>query len=190
MTVADAAVIALQAATAIFQFTGSRLIERQHDLHPFFKVCKNMIVALAVYALLGRLLGASGEWWFPLIFWGVLAGYAFFEWRAILRRSRRDPLLRIRTQRGVAWVDDEREAAFIISAAASIIRHQRFDGQQYVSEEAIEEVLDALDVAPASDMVANIRRQMEERRIRLAEEGIMAAEVDIFLREIKGTNEQ
>lgn len=168
------------------QLDGARRVRREIDYHPAYRALKQFIGATITLSVASAFAGTTGSPEQRVGFYLLLLIISLAEYAHILRRNRARPYMRLKTRRGLVDIFDRGEAQLILSEAASIVRHQRLDNVDYVDEEGLQELLDAFDVPTGDEFIAQVREQMRQRRERLANDKIFAAEVDQWRRERDG----
>lgn len=171
---------------AAMQLYGARYVVRERDTFPAYKWLKNTLGAVGVLAVLARFTGITGTVPYTLAFLGFLFLASTVELRHIRRRFRDDNYLTIKTRRGMVAIKSRDEANLIVSEAAAIVRHQRIGKREYVDDRALVELREALGLPTADEWEAGEREKMRLRREGLARDGIFAAEIDLWRRELGG----
>jgi hypothetical protein len=174
---------------AAMQLYGARFVVRERDTFPAYKWLKNALGAIGVLAVLARLTGITGTLPYTLGLLGFLFLASLVELRHILRRYRDDDYLTIKTRRGKVAIKSKDEAQLIVSEASGIIRHHRLGTKETLDEAALIEMREALGLPTASEWESEQRAKLQRRREGLARDGIFAAEVDLWRRELRGGND-
>jgi hypothetical protein len=174
-------------ATVVFHLGGNWLIrpDRKYGIAAY-RAVKTSIAMVFAFILVGSLLGGSGTPSYRLGFSGLMFIMAALDTVNIWRKNKDDFYLTGKSSLGLIHFDNRTEVDLALSSAASIIRHQILDEKEYASPKAIEEVMEALGLPSGSKFAEDLRKQARERRERLARDGVLAAEVELLIKEIDG----
>jgi antitoxin component of MazEF toxin-antitoxin module len=179
--------VVLWLAIAAMQIAGNSLIRAEVRYGVVaYRFLKTMIAIIFAFILVGTLLGTAGSPSYRLGFTAVALVWTILDLRHIIRRNNSKVFFIGKTTMGIVNFEDSEEVELTLSAAASIIRHQRMDEKLYASDKSLEEVLEAFDIPSASKFAEMLRREAQERREKLARDKVFAADVELLNKEIHG----
>jgi len=173
----------------VLHFVGGHMIRRECDYYPSYKWLKQIVSTVGTFAVVARLTGINGTIVYQVGFLGFLLVGSLVEFLHILRRNSDPYYLVVKTRRGLARIKTESEARLIVSEACGIVRHHIMDTRRPLDDQSIAELRDSLGLPSASEEEARLRRQITERRERMAQDGIFADEVNLLRRELEGDRE-
>lgn len=179
------ALIVMWLVIIVSQLWGARLIRKERDYHPSYKLLKNVLGGVMIFSMVSFYTGLRGSAIANVGFLAFLSLGSIIEFQHILRRNRRSFYMTVRTRIGLAHFSGPDEVNYILSQAAGIIRHTKTDANVRREQASIEEILEALDLPPADEWHASLREQMRRRREKMSVLGIEAEEVHQFNREIE-----
>lgn len=180
------AILAMQALIVALQYRAAPLARYDVITYPGYKIFKQVFGTIVLFSLISRITGSTGTPTYVMVFWGVMLAYSSFEYRFLLRRSRNEVYLRVKTRKGLLDLYDRQSCNLAISVAAGIIRHMRENDVEYADYKAMQELYDAFDFPSADDQDRAIREQMRQRRETLANDKIFATEVEQIRKEMMG----
>lgn len=151
-----------------------------------YKFTKTLIAAIFGFIAVATLLGGAGTPSYRIGFTVVALVMTYLDFLHIHRRNRNENFLLGKTTLGLVNFENKEDVELAISSAASIVRHQRYEGKEYASEKSLEELLDAFGVPSISEHAERLREEAKLLREKRARDNIFAADVEMMRKEIQG----
>lgn len=151
-----------------------------------YRAIKTLVAGVFGFIAVGNLVGTAGTPAYRLGFTLIALVITTLDFIHVIRRNHSKIYLQGKTTLGIVNFEDKDDVQLTLSAAASIVRHQRMDDKEYASPESLEELLEAFQIPSGDDFAENLREQARERRERLATDKVFAADVEMLRKEMHG----